>query len=119
MSPTLGSAITTLLTMMAYTKAGVAAYNFAALLSTATNLVLYLFCALAVVCFMRDGRVPLSRALVLCAAGSLVFVAWAFYGSGREALVWGAVLIGAGWPLYVIARRVSARGKPASSVGAP
>lgn len=113
----LGSVITTLLTMTAYTKTGVAAYNFAALLSTATNLVLYLFCALAVVCFMRDGRVPVSRALVLCAAGSLMFVAWAFYGSGWEALAWGAVLIGAGWPLYVIARRVSARGRPGTAAG--
>jgi len=53
----LGSVITTLLTMMAYTRTGVAADNFAALLSTATNLVLYLFCALAVVCFIRDGLV--------------------------------------------------------------
>jgi APA family basic amino acid/polyamine antiporter len=108
----LGSVITTLLTAMAYTKTGAAAYNFAALIGTATNLVLYLFCALAVVRFMRDGRVPRSVSLVLCAAGSLAFIAWAFYGSGWEALGWGAVLMAAGWPLYLIARRVAARGMP-------
>jgi APA family basic amino acid/polyamine antiporter len=108
----LGSGITTILTMMSYTKAGIAAYNFAALLSTATNLVMYLFCALAAVRLMRNRRVPFSRALMLCAAGSLVFVAWAFDSAGWESLGWGAVLIGAGWPFYVIARRVTARGVP-------
>jgi APA family basic amino acid/polyamine antiporter len=111
----LGSVITTTLTMMSYTRAGIAAYNFAALLSTATTLVLYLFCAHAAVRFMRNGRVPFSRALMLCAAGSLVFVVWAFYSAGWESLGWGAVLIGAGWPLYVIARRVTARWVPAAA----
>jgi APA family basic amino acid/polyamine antiporter len=92
----LGSVITTLLTMMSYTKTGAAAYNFAALLSTATNLVLYLFCALAVARFMRTGRVPLSRALVLSAVGSLGFCdpalrSWpgsAWMGRGAD---WGRV----------------------------
>ncbi len=104
-----GSVITTLLTLMAYTKSGVAAYNFAILLSTATNLIMYLFCAIAVVRFMRDGLVPGSRRLVLTAIGALVFVFWAFYGSGWEALAWGAVLTAAGWPIYLMARRVAAR----------
>ena len=34
---------------------------------------------------------------------------------GREALTWGAVLMAAGWPLYVIARRLSARAVPATA----
>jgi APA family basic amino acid/polyamine antiporter len=105
----LGSIVTTLLTAMAYTKTGAGAYNFAALLATASNLVMYLFCTLAVVYFMRRGPVPRSRGLVLSTAGALVFVAWAFYGSGWEALGWGAVLIGAGWPIYLVARRIAAR----------
>jgi len=111
----IGSVVSTLLTMMAYTKVGAAAYNFAVLIATATNLVMYLLCTLALVCFMRTGRVPTSTVLVFCAAGSLMFVTWAFYGSGREALVWGAVLIAAGWPLYVIARRFAARAVPAAA----
>ena len=104
----IGSVVTTLLTMMAYTKVGAAAYNFAVLIATATNLVMYLLCVLAAVQFMRTGRLPTSTALVICAAGSLLFVTWAFYGSGQEALVWGAVLMAAGWPLYAIARRFAA-----------
>ena len=105
----LGAVITSLLTLMAYTKTGVGAYNFAILIATATNLVLYLFCAIAVVRFMRDGRVPRSLALVVCTGLALVFVLWAFYGSGWESLAWGGALIAAGWPVYVVARRAAGR----------
>lgn len=105
----LGAVITSLLTLMAYTKVGVAAYNFAILLATATNLLLYLFCVLAVARFMRDGRVPRSLALVVSTVLAFVFVLWAFYGSGWEPLAWGAVLTAAGWPVYVMARRAAVR----------
>jgi basic amino acid/polyamine antiporter, APA family len=104
----LGSAITTVLTLMAYTKTGAAAYNFAALIATATNLLLYLFCTLAVVRFIRDGRLPFSAGLATSVVGAFVFVLWAFYGSGGEALGWGAVLVAFGWPLFIVARRVAA-----------
>ena len=113
----LGSTITTLLTLLAYTKSGVAAYNFAALLATATNLLLYLFCTVAVIVFMRRGRVPLSAGLSIAAGAALLFVLWAFYGSGWEALAWGAVLVAVGWPLFVLARRaMPPRQSPATSV---
>jgi APA family basic amino acid/polyamine antiporter len=105
----LGAAVTSLLTMMAYTKAGVSAYNFAILIATATNLVLYLFCALAVARFMRDGRVPRSPALVICTGIAIVFTCWAFYGSGWESLGWGGALVAAGWPIYRLARKAAAR----------
>ncbi|HEY5491250.1 MAG TPA: amino acid permease, partial [Gemmatimonadaceae bacterium] len=84
----LGAVVTSLLTLMAYTKSGVSAYNFAILIATATNLVLYLFCSIAVARFMRDGRVPRSVALLVCTGVALVFVVWAFYGSGWESLAW-------------------------------
>jgi basic amino acid/polyamine antiporter, APA family len=111
----LGSVITSLLVMMAYTKVGVAAYNFAALLATATNLLIYLFCTLAVARFVREGRVPWSAGLMTSMTGALVFVLWAFYGSGWESLAWGAVLVAAGWPLFVVARRVTAGGGRAAA----
>jgi len=43
-----------------------------------------------------------------CTALALVFVLWAFYGSGWESLAWGGVLIAAGWPVYLMARRAAA-----------
>ena len=105
----LTAVVTSLLTLMAFTKHGVAAYNFAILLSTATNLVLYLLCTMAVVRFMRDGRVPRTFGLMFASGVALVFVAWAFYGSGLESLAWGGVLIAAGWPVYRVARRAAVR----------
>ena len=103
----LGSGVTTVLTLMAYTKSGTATYTFTVLIATATNLLIYLFCTLAAVRFMRTGRIPFSAGLVFAAIGAVLFVVWAFYGSGWEALGWGAVLIAAGWPLFAIARRVT------------
>jgi APA family basic amino acid/polyamine antiporter len=105
----LGSGITTVLTLTASTKAGIAGYNFAILIATATNLVLYLFCAVAAVRFMRDGRVPRTRGLVISTAIASVFLLWALYGSGMESLLWGGALIALGWPLYLGARRLAAR----------
>ncbi|MHB0961764.1 MAG: APC family permease [Gemmatimonadaceae bacterium] len=104
----LGAVVTSLLVLMAYTKLGAATYNFAALISAATNLVLYLFCVLAVVRFMRDGRVPRSAGLIVGAALAFAFVIWALYSSGKEPLIWGGVLIAAGWPVYRLARRAVA-----------
>jgi APA family basic amino acid/polyamine antiporter len=101
--------VTSLLTLMAYTKVGVAAYNFAILLATATNLLLYLFCEVAVARFMRDGRVPRTAGLLACTVLAFVFVLWAFYGSGWESLAWGSVLTAIGWPVYVVARKAAAR----------
>ena len=105
----LGSVVTAILTLLASSRVGAAAFNFAALLATATNLVLYLFCTITAIRLMRDGRLPRTAGLVLCAAGSLVFSLWAFYGSGWEALGWGAVLIAAGWPLHLLSQRAAAR----------
>jgi APA family basic amino acid/polyamine antiporter len=86
---------------------GVAAFNFAILLSTATILVLYLLCVVALARFLHDGRVPRTTGLMAGTALAMVFVIWAFYGSGWESLAWGAVLIAAGWPVYRVARRAA------------
>lgn len=101
----LGALIASLLTVMAYTKVGVAAYTFAVLISTATNLPLYLLCLVAVVRFMRDQRVPRTKALWSSAAFAFVFVLWAFYSAGAEAIAWGVALTVAGWPIYRLNKR--------------
>jgi APA family basic amino acid/polyamine antiporter len=103
----IGSVVTAALTMLASTRVGVAAFNFAALLSTATNLVMYLLCAITAVRFIRDGRLPTSPGMIIAAGGSTFFSVWAMYASGWEALGWGAVLIAVGWPLHIVARRIA------------
>jgi APA family basic amino acid/polyamine antiporter len=110
----LGSVITSLLALLASTRTGVAAYNFLILIATATNLLLYLFCVLAVVRLMHDGRVRRSTALGVTAGLALLFVLWAFYGAGWESLAWGAVLTAVGWPIYRAARRAVTARAPAA-----
>ncbi len=111
-----GAVVTSLLALAAYTKQGVGAYNFAILISTATNLVIFVFCTIAVVRFMIDGRVPRSLGLIVCATIALLFSGWALYGSGTESLLWGGVLIALGLPIYAVARRAAQR--TAAVVGA-
>jgi basic amino acid/polyamine antiporter, APA family len=112
-----GSIVTSLLTLAAYTRSGVGAYNFVILISTATNLVIYVLCTVALVNFMRDGRVPRTPGLVLAVIVALLFSAWAMYGSGRESLLWGGALIAAGLPVYLLARRSAERKSAAAASG--
>jgi basic amino acid/polyamine antiporter, APA family len=101
----LGAAITTVLILSAYTAAS--AFRFAALVTTATNIVLYLLCLAATVRFLRDGRLPRAAALVGATVGGALFSAFALYGAGGTALAWGAALVAGGWPLYRLARRAA------------
>jgi len=109
----LGAVITSVLTLLAYTKVGVAAYNFVVLISTVAILALYAFCVIAAVRFMRDGRVPRTAALSAGALLAFVFVLWAFYGSGWEAIAWGTALTASGWPVYRLAKRAATAALPA------
>jgi amino acid transporter len=95
------------MTLLAATKVGIAAFNFLILIATATNLLLYLLCTIAAARFMRDGRVRSSAGLVAATGLAFVFVLWAFYSSGSESIVWGALLTAAGWPIYRLARRLT------------
>lgn len=113
----LGSVITGVLTLLASSRVGVAAFNFAALIATATNLVLYLLCALAALRLMAIGKLPRTAGLIVAALGAVLFALYAFYGSGVEALKWGAGLIALGWPLHMVAQRI-ARGTAAKAAAA-
>jgi APA family basic amino acid/polyamine antiporter len=103
----LGAVVTSAMTLLAATKVGIAAFNFLILIATATNLLLYLLCTIAAARFMRDGRVRSSAGLVAATGLAFVFVLWAFYSSGSESIVWGALLTAAGWPIYRLARRLT------------
>ncbi len=100
--------ITAAFVLMASSRVGIAAVNFATLLATATNLVMYLLCSLAAIRFMRDGRLPRSIGLNAASLGAVAFSLWAFYGTGWESLGWGAVLLAVGWPLHRLAERSAA-----------
>ena len=103
----LSSVLTSALVLLNFSQSMASVFTFAILLATATNLVLYLFCALGALRLMRRGAVPASRLLVLASGGAAVFSVWALYGAGWSALGWGAVLLLCGYPVFRLARKTT------------
>jgi APA family basic amino acid/polyamine antiporter len=110
---TVCSMTTAVLVLLASSRVGIAAVNFATLLSTATNLVMYLLCALAAIRFMRDGRLPRTASLIFASFGAVVFSLWAFYGTGWESLGWGALWLAVGWPMHRYSQRAAREARAA------
>lgn len=90
------SALASALVLSNYSRSLVQVFTFAILLSTAATLVPYVASSAA---WLWRGAGRGSRWL---AAAALAFSLYALFGIGREALIWGIVLIGAGVPLYYL-----------------
>ena len=88
-------------------------FAFMALLATISALVLYLVAALAVLRMMRSHRLG-GAGLAIVAGLGILYAFWAFYGAGREAVIWGAVLLATGLPVYGL-MRLAARSSPAAA----
>jgi APA family basic amino acid/polyamine antiporter len=82
-------------------------FGFLILLATCASLVAYLASSLAAL----KLKVARSKAAIFMAAA--LFSAWAIYGAGREAVMWGAVLMVSGVPLYFLSRGSSPAVEPA------
>jgi basic amino acid/polyamine antiporter, APA family len=80
-----------------YSRTLVALFTFTILLSTAATLVPYLVTVLA--WWRIDSAAKTWRRLI--ASGALAFSLWALVGTGAETLLWGAVLLLAGLPIYL------------------
>ncbi|WP_333681420.1 amino acid permease [Dyella sp.] len=87
-----------------YSRTLVALFTFTILLSTAATLLPYLITVLA--WWRIDTTSRRWRRLV--ALGALAFAVWALIGTGAETLLWGAVLVLAGLPIYLWQRRGTA-----------
>jgi APA family basic amino acid/polyamine antiporter len=104
-----GSVLVTLLIVMNYQKSMVGIFTFMILLSTTACLVLYALCSLALLRLQwtggleraGSGVMPLALVGVMATAYSL----WAIVGAGREAVMWGAVLLALGIPFYFLFSR--------------
>ena len=102
------SVLLTLVMLTNFSRSLTDLFKFLILLGTIASLVPYLVCALA---FLRlRGREGLSRsagpaALAVLAA---LYSAWAIVGAGREAMLWGAVLLASGVPVWLFMRRKAA-----------
>jgi basic amino acid/polyamine antiporter, APA family len=108
------SGLVTLLILMNYQKSMVKVFTFMILLSTTACLVMYALCSLALLRLQwtgelggaqagvpRKGTIPLAIVGVVATAYSL----WAIVGAGAEAVIWGAVLLLLGVPLYFLVRK--------------
>ncbi len=87
-----------------YSKTLVGLFTFSILLSTAAALLPY---AVSVMAWWRlhPGATPVRK---LVAVGALVYSVWALVGTGAEPLLWGAVLLLAGLPVFWWQRRAQA-----------
>jgi APA family basic amino acid/polyamine antiporter len=98
------SVLVTALVVMNFHGSMAQAFRFFILLATSANLVAYLVCSLALLVLIRQDRLSGSRRGTpwLAAAGALggAYSLWAIAGAGREATVWGAVLLAAAFPVY-------------------
>jgi APA family basic amino acid/polyamine antiporter len=103
-----GLAATLILLTMSRATAGI--FLFAALLATSATLWLYLAGAIAAL-KRRPG--PLGTAFI---AAGILFVGFAFYGSGTEANLWGIALLAGGLAIRAVMRRA---GRPTPPLEPP
>ncbi len=99
-----GSALAILLVLSNSSRTTAGLFTFIILLSTSGILVVYLAGTLAA---LRKGGSVGTRMILWLA---LLFIAFAFYGSGAEADAWCLALLALGLANYLIMHRLSSRG---------
>ncbi|HEX4737210.1 MAG TPA: amino acid permease [Allosphingosinicella sp.] len=102
-----GSVLAVLLILANSSRASASLFTFVILLSTAAVLVVYLAGALAA--WRLSASLPARAAIVV----ALLFILFAFYGTGAEASLWGLVLLAIGLAVRAIMHRL-----PSPDVGA-
>jgi basic amino acid/polyamine antiporter, APA family len=111
-----GSVLTILLVYLASSRDTAGLFKFVILLSTSSILFVYLAGVLAA---WKISSTVVARAALVVA---LLFVVFAFYGSGMEADLWGFVLLAIGFVVMHIMRRLNSSASspaPAAAPGAP
>jgi APA family basic amino acid/polyamine antiporter len=78
-------------------------FNILILITTFFTLVPYMLCALAdIVLSRRDKRASNVRMRdVIIASLAFIFGIWACYGTGKDSLFYGTLMLLAGLPIYV------------------
>lgn len=110
-SQLIGVALASLLVLANMSRDTGGLFTFLVLLTTSATLWLYLAGAIAAL-RMRPGKASVGAIIV-----GLLFIAFAFYGSGMEANLWGLVLMAVGLGIHLLMRRLN-RSTPAAA-GSP
>jgi APA family basic amino acid/polyamine antiporter len=94
----LGAGLSIALVAANYTKGLTELFAFMALLATVATLVLYLFAAISALRLMTLGKLGLGM-LVTTIVGA-IYAVWTFYGAGKEATLWGLLLLMTAIPVW-------------------
>jgi APA family basic amino acid/polyamine antiporter len=107
----LSSVLVSVLVLMNYSAGLVEQFTFVILLATLSALLPYLMCALAriVLALRADRQISLSGFDFAVAGIAVVFAAWAIFGTGADAILWGGMLLLLGLPVYLMMRHFSSR----------
>lgn len=97
------SGLLSIITLLNYQKGMTDLFGFIASVSLAAGLVAYLMAALAALKLARESALTLLAAII-----GIGFFFWAEYGLGGEAMVYAALLIIAGLPVYLLVRTAKA-----------
>lgn len=99
-----GSILATVLILANYQRSMVSVFTFMILLSTTACLVLYALCSAALLRLQWTGQLRIAHrgsfALAIVGILATAYSLWAIVGAGAKAVVWGALLLLLGVPLY-------------------
>jgi APA family basic amino acid/polyamine antiporter len=112
----LGSVLSTILVAANYTKGLTELFAFMALLATVATLVLYLFASIAALRLMALRKLRGGMLLIVTLIGG-VYAVWTFYGAGREATLWGLLLLMTAIPVWFGMRLTALWSSPAPAGG--
>jgi APA family basic amino acid/polyamine antiporter len=107
----IASALATGLMALNFTASLVEQFTFIILLATLSTLIPYVFSAVAeLVIFVRERESFRGERLAgasVIAVLALLYSLWAIYGTGKETVLWGLVLMVAGLPVYWWSTRIT------------
>jgi APA family basic amino acid/polyamine antiporter len=83
-------------------------FTFLILLATTASLLAYLVSSLAALALPAAGRMSGGALLFAAAVLGAAYSAWAIWGAGQEANLWGLALMASGLPIYFLTRRKGA-----------
>jgi APA family basic amino acid/polyamine antiporter len=79
-------------------------FKFLILLATTASLVAYLVCSLAAIALPARRRMASDALLLTAALLGAAYSAWAVWGAGAEANLWGLGLMASGIPVFLVTR---------------
>ena len=107
----LSSSLLSIVVLLNYSKSMAKMFEFLILLTGSITLVMYVGCAAAAARLMAIGTMPRPPAFIVVVGIAFGYSLWTVYGAGLEAAGWGALLLIAGIPVYVVMRRTAQNGQ--------